>query len=763
MGRMQLLSDRFLKYIPWAALLMPVFTVQLACAAGPSPQDEAGSAKVTRANYELAARFTANDLKSMVADVTVRPVWLDGGERFWYALRRGTVYKFFVVDVKERSKAEVPVDLIPIGATQVEFTIEGRTYRFDTVTQGVTRIYPGRPLYEPWEMPSPDGRLVVYARDHDLVIGSIENPREERKITQGSGPFYSFAEPGDPFYATRVAGTEDSLLAARALWSPDSRKLVAVREDVRNYDDFWVINSTGNPRPELDVYKQRFPGQRPPAYEIWIYDVATDSILQVDADKWSPSLYEHVVWSHDSRSFYIVRKSPDQLEAELLKVDAATGEFRVVLDENIDALVLTRPVVEFAEGEGFLWWSRRDGYGHYYQYDPVGNLKKQVTSGAFNAGEILGIDRDSRTVYLLANGLEKRRNPYYDYFYSLKIDSGDMRLLTYEDAQHEVYLSPGHTSFVDNHSRVDEPEKAVLRDMDGSLLMELETMDISRLVDAGWTAPEVVKVKAADHETDLWGVLWKPYDFDPDRIYPVISFVYPGPQDELVPLTFMDALSNNAHLAQYGFIVIHAGNRGGSYKRSLEYSEYYRGNLRDYPVADNKTVIEEIAARHDWIDMERVGIWGGSSGAYAALTGMLTYPDFYKVCVARSGPHDPSIYHAWWSDQFQGMTRKVSEDGTVEWLTETALSNLALAGNLKGRLLLIHSEIDQNVHPANSARMARALMGANKRFDYFVVPGAGHEWGPNWAYVQRMIWTYFVTYLMGDTRWNVDMFKDFDD
>jgi dipeptidyl aminopeptidase/acylaminoacyl peptidase len=293
--------------------------------------------------------------------------------------------------------------------------------------------------------------------------------------------------------------------------------------------------------------------------------------------------------------------------------------------------------------------------------------------------------------------------------------------------------------------------------------MELEIADMTRLLDAGWKAPEVVKVEAADGETDLWGVLWKPYDFDPDRRYPIVSFIYPGPQDELVPLTFQDALDNNAHLAQFGFIVVQVGTRGGSYKRSLEYSEYCRGNLRDYPIEDNRAAIEELGRRHAWIDMDRVGIWGGSSGAFAAVTATLTYPDFYKVCVARSGPHDPAIYHAWWSDRFQGMSRVPSDEDMIRWVSDRAGSNLELARNLKGRLLLIHSEMDQNVHPAHSARMARALMAANKRFDYFVVPGAGHSWGPDWAYVQRLIWTYFVHNLMGDTRWDVDIFEDFDD
>jgi dipeptidyl aminopeptidase/acylaminoacyl peptidase len=699
----------------------------------------------------------------MFWDVTVRPVWIDGGRRFWYALRRGTVIKFFTVDVDGLTKEEIVVDLKPTGSTLVEFTIEGREYQLDTVTQEVTRLDPKRYLYSPWETPSPDRKLAAYAEEHNLVVRSLEDPGEVKQITQDGERFYSFAEPRDYFFTGEAARTDDSARAAEVFWAPDSRKFVATRLDVRRYRDLEVINSLGDPAPGPTSFKQRIPGDDPPKQEVWIYDAYKDTLIEITADKWSPSVFEDVVWSKDSRYLYMVRKSPDYLEAELLEVDTATGEFRTLLTESIGALVLTEPVVELSDGGGLLWWSRRDGYGHYYVYDPEENLERQITSGEFNVSAILGVAGKEEKLFFTANGGEKRRNPYYEHLYSLDLDGRNMRLLTHENAHHRVYLSPSRACFVDNHSRVDDPPRAVLRDAEGGLLMELEIADMTRLLDAGWKAPEVVKVEAADGETDLWGVLWKPYDFDPDRRYPIVSFIYPGPQDELVPLTFQDALDNNAHLAQFGFIVVQVGTRGGSYKRSLEYSEYCRGNLRDYPIEDNRAAIEELGRRHAWIDMDRVGIWGGSSGAFAAVTATLTYPDFYKVCVARSGPHDPAIYHAWWSDRFQGMSRVPSDEDMIRWVSDRAGSNLELARNLKGRLLLIHSEMDQNVHPAHSARMARALMAANKRFDYFVVPGAGHSWGPDWAYVQRLIWTYFVHNLMGDTRWDVDIFEDFDD
>jgi dipeptidyl-peptidase-4 len=745
--------ERLLAFTPLLFLLMPA-----SC-----PRADTNANPVTRANYELAGRFTANNLLSMVTDITVRPVWLDGGSRFWYAIREGTAYRFFIVDAEEKTRSEVSVDLEIVGPTLVEFNIAGRTYRFDTVTREITRIYPDRPPYEVWETPSPDGNVFAFASHNDLAIRAADGGGAGRRLTQDGEPYYTFAEPRSPFYSGENAALADSLRSAEVLWSPDSKKLVAIRTDVRGFRDNWVINSLGPDGPEVIDFKQRFPGDRPPVTQVFLYDRTRDSLFEIKADKWSPTIYQHVVWGHDSDRFYMVRKPPDHLRAELLEVEAATGRVKVLLAEDIGALALTKPVVPLKSEDGFLWWSRRDGYGHYYLYDYSGVLKRQVTSGDFSVAAAQGVDRESGMLFFTANGRERRRNPYYDHLYSVKLSGGDVRPLTYEDAHHEVYVSPSYDYFVDNYSRVDEPPKATLRDAAGDPVMELEAADISYLKGSGWRAPEVFKVKAADGETDLWGVMYKPYDFDPARKYPIISFVYPGPQDELVPLTFMDALSNNAHLAQFGFIVVHAGNRGGSFKRSVEYSEHYRGNLRDYPVADNRAVVEELATRYGYIDIDRVGIWGGSSGAYAALTGMLTYPEFYKVCVARSGPHDPSIYHAWWSDQFQGMTTTVDAEGTVRWLTEAAEGNLSLARNLKGRLLLVHSEADRNVHPAHSARMARALMAAGKRFDYFMVPGASHAWGPNWAYVQHMIWTYFVRHLMGDARWDVDIFQTFDE
>jgi dipeptidyl aminopeptidase/acylaminoacyl peptidase len=353
-------------------------------------------------------------------------------------------------------------------------------------------------------------------------------------------------------------------------------------------------------------------------------------------------------------------------------------------------------------------------------------------------------------------------HPYYARLCSIGLDGTDLCLLTPENAYHDVELSPSINCLVDNFSRVDQAPRAVLRDMEGGLIMKLEQTDITPLKKIGWQPPEIVQAKAADDKTRLWGVMWKPFDLDPEKKYPLVAFVYPGPQDEGFPLTFFNGTVNNhIHLAQYGFVVIWAGNRGGSYKRPLEYSEYYRANMRDYPLEDNKRFIEQMAERYPFIDINRIGIWGGSSGGFEAAAAMLSFPDFYKVGVTRSGLHDPSLYHTWWNDLFQGM-KNINGDGEdSRWEAVRTPGNLELASRLKGRLLILHSEMDINCHPAHAARLVDALMAAGKRFDYFVVPGAGHMWGSRWQYEQRLIWDYFIRNLMGDERMSVNLFENF--
>jgi dipeptidyl aminopeptidase/acylaminoacyl peptidase len=714
----------------------------------------------TRANHKLARRFTANALMNRIPDVTVRPVWLGSGERFWYALQSGTQFTVYLVQGTPPVRDCIEVKPCFTGQGEMEFTIEERTYRYNTATRQLTPLTGSLPE-EPWESRSPDGTHTIYARNYNLCLGPASGLEKAKSITSDGERFFGYEQNRDYYYTNERNKPAGQPEPANAEWSPDSRKVYVFRSDFRNVGDHWVINSLSSPRPELITFKARLPGEEPPGYDHAIFDVKSGRRIAIQGGKWTPTLYSGVVWSRDSQRLFMVRTRPDQMAAEVVAVDPVTGTVTTLWEEKPEGLVLTRPIREL-EGGDLLWWSRRDGYGHYYVYDRRGHLKFRLTSGAFTVDRILSIDENQEIVYFTAWGREKGRNPYYSHLYRVRLDGSDLRLLTPEDAHHDVAISPGHNFFVDNFSRVDQAPQAVLRDMRGNLLVELETMDTAPLLEMGWKAPEIVQARADDGETGLWGVMWKPFDLEPRVKYPVVSFVYPGPQDERIPLTFFQgAVNNHVHLAQFGFVVIMTGNRGGSYKRSLAYSEYYRGNMRDYPLADNRGAIRDLAERYAFMDIDRVGIWGGSSGGFMAAAAMFTYPDFYKVGVARSGLHDPSLYHGWWNDQFQGMDAERVEGGETRWVSRKTPSNLKIAKNLKGHLLILHSEADRNCHPAHAARLVDALMAAGKRFDYFLVPGSGHGWGNRWPYEQRLIWDYFIRHLMGDHRSGVDLFEDF--
>jgi dipeptidyl aminopeptidase/acylaminoacyl peptidase len=382
-------------------------------------------------------------------------------------------------------------------------------------------------------------------------------------------------------------------------------------------------------------------------------------------------------------------------------------------------------------------------------------LKNRLTEGAWHVDGIESIDVDEGVVYFTANGREEGEDPYYDHLYRVRLDGSDLRLLNPGNADHSAEMSESGRFFVDNHSRVDTVPASVLRDADGNIVTELQTADMSGLDEAGWTMPETFSVKAADGVTDLYGVLYKPADFDSTKHYPIVTYVYPGPQTEAVPKSFTTGGHVSA-LAQFGFIVAVMGHRGGHPDRSRRYHTYGYGNLRDYALEDKKVALERLASRHDFIDIDRVGIYGHSGGGFMTTAALLQYPDFFKVGVASSGNHENDVYNRWWSETHHGVEEVVSDSGTVSFEYDID-TNSELAGTLKGRLLLTTGTIDNNVHPANTYRMAQALIKAGKRFDLFVFPGQQHGYGDMGDYWFWLRAEYFVEHLLGDDRWNADI------
>jgi dipeptidyl aminopeptidase/acylaminoacyl peptidase len=442
-----------------------------------------------------------------------------------------------------------------------------------------------------------------------------------------------------------------------------------------------------------------------------------------------------------------------------------------------------------------IWWSERSGFGHFYLSDHNGKLKRPLTSGPWRAEQIAQIDTVRGVVYIQGVGREENEDPYYRHLYRVNADGSGFALIDPGNYNHTSTVSPTKKYVVDTYSRVNAPAKSVLRDAFGREVMQLEEMDISRLLEMGWQPPERFVVKAADGVTDIYGNMWKPFDFDSTRKYPIIAHVYPGPQTESVVSSFTPG-GTPQQLAQLGFIVIQIGNRGGSPQRSNAYHSFGYFNLRDYALADKKTGIEQLAARHPWIDITRVGIYGHSGGGFLTAAAMLQppYNDFFKVGVSSAGNHDNNIYNQNWSEQHHGLKlvaqktdsarargrRTVAgsgngngagdgdgnggtgngthDNGSADTVAaEDSMrfeikvpTNAELAENLKGKLLLVHGDMDNNVHPGNTIRLVNALIKANKRFDMMMLPGKAHGFADMQPYFTRMMFEYFTEHLLGD-------------
>ncbi|HLJ57531.1 MAG TPA: prolyl oligopeptidase family serine peptidase, partial [Chthonomonadaceae bacterium] len=483
-------------------------------------------------------------------------------------------------------------------------------------------------------------------------------------------------------------------------------------------------------------------------------NVDTDRILSAEVEK------DKIVrkWLSDtSDKLYFSRASRDRHRMDVCVADTATGDVKVLIEERLNTYIDTQPMRLLHNGKEILFWSERDGWGHWYLFDEAGKLKNQITHGEYVAQNIVAIDEKARTMVFRACGREQGEDPYFMHLYRVKLDGGDLKLLDPGNASHAASANDTARYFVDNCSRIDAPTVSQLRDNNGTLLLDLETADVSALVEAGFKYPEPFKAKADDGVTDLYGVMFKPFDFDPNRKYPVIEYVYPGPQTEAVQKTF-NPRSANQTLAQFGFIVVEVGNRGGNPQRSKWYHNFGYGNLRDYGLADKKRAIEELALLHPFIDTDKVGIYGHSGGGFMSTAAMLVYPDFYRVAVSESGNHENNIYNRWWSETHNGVKEIEDKDGKVHF-DYTIDKNSDLAKNLKGHLMLSTGDIDNNVHPANTFRMANALIRANKRFDMVVLPGQRHAYGDMSDYFFWIRADYFCKHLIGDSDERVDMLE----
>ncbi|NNF25665.1 MAG: S9 family peptidase, partial [Gemmatimonadetes bacterium] len=564
-----------------------------------------------------------------------------------------------------------------------------------------------------------------------------------------------------------------------ASWASDSQRFGLVRSDQREVDKLWVIHNTGSQRPELETYAYDMPGEKNVTQqELWFFDLASQQPTQIDDEPWvdqsmvflnQPSFFypgstepRRSTWATDDPTqIYFTRKSRDRHKLDLLRVDVTTGAATVLIEERLNTYLEEgqRPAPRILSNGNILWWSEEDGRGHLYLHDNDGARIRRLTEGPWTVDDVLSVDENAGVVYFTGAGREDGLDPYYLQVYRVGLNGGNVQRLSPDDRDSRAEFTESSQFMVHSASRVDQVPVTVVRNGAGGQILELETADVSRLMEAGWQMPEPFTVKAADGITDLYGVMYKPFDFDSTRTYPIVEYVYPGPQTESVAKSFNQG-SNVASrfeigLAQFGFVVITVGNRGGHPHRSKWYHNYGYGNLRDYGLADKKAAAEQLAERHGFIDLDRVGIYGHSGGGFMSTAAMLVYPDFFKVAVSSSGNHTNDIYNRWWSETHHGVKEVVEGDST-RFEYEIA-KNPDLAKNLKGHLLLTTGDRDNNVHHANTVRMAEALIRANKRFDYFIFPGQRHGYGNMSDYWFWLRAEYFVRHLLGDDRWEVDV------
>ena len=742
----------------------------------------------TAADYAQAERFLDYNVNPLVYHAVEKPRWLADG-RFWYRDAGPDGATYMVVDPAKRTKVpafdrrkvaaalnaavtsgklgsasgarfdagHLPIDDFALedGDRTVLLTIRGLPVRCDLSGQGECRAA-GNTLPGTYDL-SPDGKRVAFIRDNNLWVRDVASARETQLTTDGIPDFG---------YATDNAGWIHSNRPI-LVWSPDSKRIATFQQDQRNVGRMYLVNTTVG-HPSLESWRYPLAGDaNVTMIERVIVDVEARKVvrLKMAPDQHRSSLcddvscagghgWDDVQWSEDGTHLAFVSTSRDHQQEWLRVADSATGDVREVMTEKVATFFESGSSPEsggatvnwryLPRSYEMLWFSERDNWGQLYLYDlATGKLKNQVTHGEGNVTQVLHVDDKTRVIYFLAVGKEAKRDPYFSALYRVNFDGSGMKLLTPEDADHDVTMSPDGRIFVDVASTPATPQTTVVRDDGGNLLLDVARQDISQLQAIGWKPLTPITVKARDGKTDLYGFLFKPANFDPAKRYPIVDRVYPGPQTgSCGSRSFSAAHRDSEALADLGFIVVCIDGLGTP-ERSKSFHDALFGDMADNTIPDQVAGIRQLAAKYPWIDVERVGIYGHSGGGAATAAAMFHFPDFFKVGISESGNHDNRVYEDEWAEKWIGLEKK-NADGTTNYDSQ---ANEDFAKNLKGRLLLIHGTMDDNVPPNNTLLVVDALIKANKDFDLLLIPNARHNYEAANPYVTRRRWDYFVRYL----------------
>lgn len=599
-----------------------------------------------------------------------------------------------------------------------------------------------------WKSYSKDSLYYVYTYKHDIYLHKTDESDSVR-LTYDGAKYYSFN--------SGYTASHDDTLRHRpsGRWALDSHKYFVIRKDERKVGTMTLVDNLAQPRPKPKTYKFPLPGDKNVTqYEAWLVDADAMAAKKVKMDKYKDQKLEIPRFNYDavsSKYVFLYRRNRTCDILELCGIDINTGKVKVIIhDENkphFNDQLISFKILN--DGNDIIWWSERTGKGQYYLYDQEGNLKNTITPDDFVAGPITKIDTLGRSFIFEGYGREKGINPNYKFYYKTSFDKNDVTLLTPGNGEHDIKISPNGKYIQDTYSRMDSAPKFNICDMQGNVKLSLGHCDISDLLAKGWKYPKLITTLAGDSVTKLYSVMYEPYDIDTTKRYPIIANSYPGPHTDLMPWAFATDDNSNASLAQLGFVVVTTSLRGSNGRRGRDFHCYGYGNLRDYPLADQKGTIEQIAKKYNYIDLNKVGIYGHSGGGFMSAASILTYPDFYKVAVAASGNHDNNIYTQWWGETYNGIQEKTDSLGNISFDFKVK-TNIELADRLKGKLLLITGDVDNNVHPASTFRLVNALIKANKQFDLMVIPGKDHGLGDD--YYNNLIRYYFVKNLLNEPR-----------
>jgi dipeptidyl aminopeptidase/acylaminoacyl peptidase len=752
------------------------------CCAGLFVWCSIATAQGTLADYERAQSLQTK-FDAAVTNLPEQVTWIPRTNHFWYrhTIKGGTEVVWVDAESLTRRPAfdqeKLATSLsavagekytalkLPVGSRSsnltfvdgeqaIEFIANNNRWKCDLTDYKCTKLAPANtqgfntpaqlrtpaPRIPDQPKTSPDGKWEAFIKNYNIFIRAKDSKDDVALSFDGSeGNYYALGS---------------------VVWSPDSKKIAAYRVHPGYHRKIQYVESSpaDQEQPKYWTIEYAKPGDTVDIEQPVLFTVETKQQIVVDNSLF-PNPYDmtNLVWRKDSRAFTFEYNQRGHQLYRVIEVDAGTGKPRTIIDESSKTFFCysgKKYRYDISDGNEMIWMSERDGWNHLYLMDKDGQVRNQITKGQWVVRGVDKIDELKRQIYFHASGMYPGKDPYFNYYYRINFDGSGLMPLTEGDANHTVVFSPDMKFYVDTFSRVDSPTVSQLRTVaDAKVAMELEHADIAELTKAGWHAPEVFTSKGRDGQTDIWGVIIRPTNFDAKKKYPVIEYIYAGPQDSFVPKSFSPYYAMQAQ-AELGFIVVQIDGMGTS-NRSKAFHDVAWKNLGDAGFPDRILWHKAVAAKYPYYDISRVGVYGHSAGGQNALGAMLFHPEFYKAAVSSAGCHDNRMDKIWWNEQWMGWPL-----GTEY----SASSNVDNAYRLKGALLLSVGEMDPNVDPASTMQVVNALIKANKVFDLIILPGAGHT--PGGEYGERKRFDFFVHHLLGvePPPWNgMDPKKDRND